>query len=151
MQDGLLMPIMPGGEKRRTSKDPGTRPSEGREGRPELPRFLCWEPLREENFQRNTIRARSRPEFVPRPFIQIHNPCPTQFPAHMYGPFDHVHPNAPPISRINHLRPQFPCPPLSASPPPLPLDPEASSPSEESDDSDEGNSMEANPPLPNRQ
>ena len=43
----------------------GTGPSAGREGRPEPPRFLCWEPLREENFQRNPIRAWNRPEFVP--------------------------------------------------------------------------------------
>ena len=69
----------------------------------------------------------------------------------MYGPFGYVHPNAPPIPQINHLRPHLPCPQLSASPPPLPLDPEASSPSEESDDSDGGNSMEANPPSPNKQ
>ena len=56
---------------------PGTRPSAGREGRPEPPRFLHWEPLREENFQRNPIRAQNRPEFVPQSFIQIQNPCPT--------------------------------------------------------------------------
>ena len=129
----------------------GTGPPAGRKGRPEPPRFLCWEPLRKENFQRNTIRAWNRPEFVPQPFIQVHNPCPTQFPTNMYGPFGYVHPNAPPILQINHLRPHLPCPWLSASPPPLPLDPEASSLSEESDDSEEGDSMEANPPSPKKQ
>ena len=44
---------------------PGARPSTGREGRPKPPRFLHWEPLREENFQRNTLRAQNRPAFVP--------------------------------------------------------------------------------------
>ena len=99
---------------------PGTGPSPGREGRPEPPRFLCWEPLREENFQRNPIRAWNRPEFVPQPFIQVHNPCPIQFLTNMYGPFGYVHPNAPPIPWINHLRPHLPHPRLSASPLPFP-------------------------------
>ena len=55
---------------------PGVRPSTGREGSPNLTDFLHWEPLREENFQRNTLRARNRPAFVPQPFIQVHNTLP---------------------------------------------------------------------------
>ena len=41
----------------------GARPPTGR-GRPKPPRFLHWESLREEHFQRTMIRGRSRPTFM---------------------------------------------------------------------------------------
>ena len=58
------MPAMP--EEGRGSK----REDQGQDlqqvGRgPEPPRFLCWKPLREENFHRNIVRAQNRPEFTP--------------------------------------------------------------------------------------
>ena len=73
---------------------PGARPPTGG-GRPEPPRFLHWESLREENFQRTMLRGWSRPTFMPRPFIQVHHTFQPQFPAAMYGLFGHVNPNAP--------------------------------------------------------
>ena len=55
---------------------PGEGLSTGREEWPKPPRFLHWEPLREENFQRSIIRAWNRPTLVPQPFIQIHHTFP---------------------------------------------------------------------------
>ena len=117
---------------------------------PEPQRFIQWERLREENFQRTMLRGRSRPSFTPRPFIQIHHaymplnlPC---YPTARFGQFGYMDPNAPECPRVNNPRPHLPCPQSNVPPPPLPLNPEAStrSSSEESSDSEEGNSLEAN-------
>ena len=97
------------------------------------------------------LRGQSKPAFMPRPFIQVHHAFPLQFLTAMYGPFGHVNPNAPVLPQVNNPRPHLPCPQLFASPPSLPLNPEASSSSEESDDSEGGDSLEVNPPSPNRQ
>ena len=68
----------------------------------------------------------------------------TQVPR--FGQFGYVDPNAPVHPRVNNPRPHLPCPQSCVSPPPLPLDLEAStgSSSKESSDSEEGNSLEAN-------
>ena len=88
------MQPMQEGEKRRKRGDQGQDHQQVGRG-PKPPRFLHWEPLREENFQRTMLRAWSRPAFMPQPFIQVHHTFPLQFPAAMYGPFGYVNPNAP--------------------------------------------------------
>ena len=54
--------------RQRESEDPerrpGVRPLVGRGFRPKPPRFLQWERLKEENFQRTMQRGRSRPTFM---------------------------------------------------------------------------------------
>ena len=65
-------------ESEETERRPGARPLVGRGFGPDPPKFLQWERLWEENFQRTVQRGRSRPTFMPRPFIQIH---------HAYVPF----------------------------------------------------------------
>ena len=134
------------GEERR----PGARPLAGRGVGPEPQRFIQWERLREENFQRIMQRERSRPAVTPRPFIQIHHAYMPlnlpHYPAVRFGQFGYMDPNAPVCPRVNNLRSCLPCPQSNVSPPPLPLDSEAStgSSSKESSDSKEGNSLEAN-------
>ena len=122
-------------------------------GRPNLPGIVQGERLREENFQRIMQRARSRPAFMPRPFIQVHHayiPC---YPVARYGQFVYMDPNAPFCPRMNNSRPCLPCPQSYVSLPPLHLDPKAStgSSSEESSDSEGGNSLEANHGSPSAQ
>ena len=144
-------------ENREEERRLGARPLGGREERPKLLRFVQGERLREENFQRIMQRGRSRPAFLPRPFIQVHHantPLPMpHYPAARYGQFGYVDPNAPVHPRVNNPRPCLPCPQSYASLPPLPLDPGAStgSSSEESSDSEGGNSLEANHGSPSTQ
>ena len=141
-------------ERRRENEEeerrPGARPLAGRGERPKLPRIAQGERLREENFQRVMQRGRNRPAFMPRPFIQVdHAYTPLPMPHHLaarYGQFGYVDPNAPVCPRVNSPRPHFPCPQSHVLPPLLPLDPEAStgSSSEESSNSEGGNSLEVN-------
>ena len=137
-------------QREEEERRPGARPLAGRGVGPKPPRFLHWERLREENFQGVMQRGRSRPTFMPRPFIQVHHaymplnlPC---YPAARFGQFEYMDPNAPVCPRVNNPRPCFPHPQPHDLPPPLPLDPEAStgSSSKESSDSKEGNSLEMN-------
>ena len=133
-------------ENEEEERRPGARPLAGRGERPELLRFVQGERLREENFQRIMQRGRSRPAFMPRPFIQVHHAYIPHYPVARYGQFGYMDPNAPVCPRVNNPRPCLPCPQSYASLPPLPLDPEAStgSSSEESSDSEGGNSLEVN-------
>ena len=73
---------------------PGAGPLTGREGRPEPPRVLHWEPPREENFRRHMIRGRSRPVLVPCPSYKFTTP---------------LYPNVPPPG-IANLAMQIPMP-----------------------------------------
>ena len=144
-------------ENKEEERRPGARPLAGRGERPKLPRVAQGEWLREENFQRIMQRGRSRPAFMPRPFLQVHHahttlpmPC---YPAARYGQFAYVDPNAPVCPRVNNPRPCLPCLQSYVSLPPLPLDPEASteSSSEESSDCEGGNSYEVNHGSPSTQ
>ena len=141
-------------ESEETERKPGARPLVGRGVGPKPPRFLQWERLWEENFQRTMQRGRSRPTFMPRPFIQIHH---TYVPHHLpccpvvrFGQFGYVDPNAPSGPRVNNSRPCLPCPQSYVLAPPLPQDPEASTDSSpsESSDAEEGDSLEVCHSLP---
>ena len=148
-------------QKKKERKQGGREETRGKttgreEERPKLLRVAQGERLREENFRRIMQRGRSRPAFMPRPFIQVHHapiplsmPC---YPAAKYGQFRYMDPNALVCPRVNNPRPHLPCPRSYASLPPLPLDPEASteSSSEESSDSEGGNSLEVNHGSPSR-
>ena len=85
-------------ESEETERRPGARPLVGRGFGPDPPRFLQWERLWEENFQRTMQRGRSRPTFMPRPFIQIHHAYVLlhlpHYPAARFGQFGYVYPNA---------------------------------------------------------
>ena len=137
-------------QREEEERRPGARPLAGRGVRPKPQRFLQWERLREENFQSTMQRGRRRPAFMPRPFIQIHHAYMPlhlpRYPAARFGQFGYVDPNALVCPRVNNPRTHLPCLQSYVSPPPLPLDPEAStgSSSKESSDSKEGNSLEAN-------
>ena len=140
-------------ENEEEERRPGARPLVGRGERPELLRCAQGERLREENFQRIMQRGRSRPAFMPRPFIQVHHAYMPCYSVARYGQFGYMDPNALVCSRVNNPRPCLPCPQTYVSLPPLPLDPEAStgSSSEESSDSEGGNSIEANHGSPSTQ
>ena len=111
-------------QREEEERGPGARPLAGRGVRLKPPRFLQWERLREENFQGIMQRGRSRPTFMPRPFIQIHHaymplnlPC---YPAARFGQFGYVDPNALVCPRVNNPRPCLPCHQLNVSPLPFP-------------------------------
>ena len=111
-------------QREEEERRPGARPLAGRGVGPKPPRFLQWERLREENFQRTMQRGRSRPTFMPRPFIQIHHAYVPlnlpHYPVARFGQFGYVIPNAPVCPRVNNPRPCLPCPQSNVSPLPFP-------------------------------
>ena len=106
-------------ESEEAERRPGARPLIGRGVRPKPPRFLQWERLREENFQRTMQRGRSRPTFMPRPFIQIHHAyVPHCLPHCTAAGFGHVDPNVPCPPRVNNPQPCLPHPQSCFTPSP---------------------------------
>ena len=90
-------------ESEEAERRPGARPLVGRGVRPEHPRFLQWERLQEENFQRTMQRGRSRPTFMPRPFMQIHHAyVPHHLPCCTAVGFGLVDPNVLCPPRVNN-------------------------------------------------
>ena len=110
-------------ESEEVERRPGARPLVGRGVGPKPPRFLSWERLWEENFHRTMARGRSRPTFMPRPFLQIHHAyMPHHLPCCTAAGFGHVDPNIPCPPRVNNPQPHLPCPQPHVLPPPLPQD-----------------------------
>ena len=134
-------------ENEEAERRPGAGPLVGRGVRPEPPRFLQWERLQEENFQRTMQRGRRRPTFMSRPFLQIHHAyVPNHLPRCTVAGFGYANPNILCAPRVNNPRPHLPCPQSYVLPPPLPQNQESSAESSlsESSDAEEGDSLKAN-------
>ena len=90
-------------ENEELERRPGVRPLvDGRVG-PTPQRFLSWERLQEENFNRHWVRGRSRPILTPRPFLQAHHRfVPPGLPWGTVAGFGQMYPNIACSPRVNN-------------------------------------------------